>query len=79
MLMFYVLNNCQQKILSLLLLVGKTVGSPAISRHKLGAATCLPNAQMLNIWLNIKNNCSMKKIKNRGMSCNILYIPEFAV
>ena len=28
----------------------------------------LPNARMLNIWLNIKNNCSMKKIINRGMS-----------
>ena len=27
---------------------------------------------MLNMWLNIKNNCSMKKIKNRGMSCNSL-------
>ena len=39
----------------------------------------LPNAQMLNIWLNIKNNCSMKKIKNRGMSCNSLWIPAFVV
>ena len=28
-----------------------------------------PNPRMLNIWLNIKNNCSMKKIKNRRMSC----------
>ena len=27
---------------------------------------------MLNMWLIIKNNCSMKKIKNRGMSCNSL-------
>ena len=32
----------------------------------------LPNARMLNTWLNIKNNCSMKKIKNLGMSCNSL-------
>ena len=44
----------------------------------------LPNAQMLNIWLNIntfhiKNNCSMKKIKNREMSCNNLWIPAFVV
>ena len=23
----------------------------------------LPNARMLNVWLNIKNNCSMKKKK----------------
>ena len=30
---------------------------------------------MLNIWLNIENNCSMKKIKNQGMSCNSLLIP----
>ena len=31
--------------------------------------TRLPNARMLNIWLNIKNNSSRKRIKNRGMSC----------
>ena len=31
---------------------------------------CLPNDPMLNIWLNMKNNHSMKQIKNRGMSCN---------
>ena len=39
----------------------------------------LPNARMLNILLNIKNNCSVKKIKNRGMSCNSLWIPAFVV
>ena len=38
-----------------------------------------PNDQMLNIWLNIKNNCCMKKIKNRAMSCNSLWIPAFVV
>ena len=38
----------------------------------------LPNARMLNIWLNIKN-CTMKKIKNRGKSCNSLWIPAFVV
>ena len=39
----------------------------------------LPNARMLNIWFNIKNNCSMKKIQNRGMSFNSLWIPAFVV
>ena len=39
----------------------------------------LPNARMLNIWLNIKKNCSMKKIKNQGMSCNSILIPAFVV
>ena len=33
----------------------------------------LPNARILNIWLNIKNNSSRKRIKDRGMSCNRLY------
>ena len=41
--------------------------------------THLPKARMLNIWLNIKNNCSMKKIKNQGMSFNSLWIPAFVV
>ena len=27
---------------------------------------------ILNIWLNMKNNCSMRNIKNHGMSCNSL-------
>ena len=39
----------------------------------------LPNARMLNIWLNIKNNCSMKKIQNWVMSCKSLWIPAFVV
>ena len=43
------------------------------------ALTRLPNARMLNIWLNIKNNSSRKRIRNRGMSCNILCIPTFVV
>ena len=34
----------------------------------------LPNARMLNIWLNIKNNSSWKKIENLGISCNRLII-----
>ena len=43
--------------------------------------TCqhLANARMLNIWLNINNNCSMKKIKIGGMSCNSLWIPAFVL
>ena len=41
--------------------------------------TRLPNAPMLCMWLNIKNNCSMKKIKIRGMSCNSLWIPAFVL
>ena len=51
--------------------VNKNIDSPSFTR--------LPNARMLNIWLNIKNNCSMKKIKNRGMSCNSLWISAFVV
>ena len=39
----------------------------------------LPKALVLNICLNIKNNYSMKEIKNRGMSCNSLRIPAFVV
>ena len=39
----------------------------------------LPNARMLNSCLNIKNNCSMKKIKNQVMPCNSLWIPAFVV
>ena len=35
--------------------------------------------QTLNIWLNVKNNSSRKRIKNRGMSCNRLCIPTFVV
>ena len=41
--------------------------------------TRLQNARMLNTWLNIKNNFSRKRIKNRGMSCNRLCIPTFVV
>ena len=37
------------------------------------------NDPMLNILLNMKNNCSMKGIENRGMSCNGLWIPTFVV
>ena len=33
---------------------------------KKAGITRIPNARMLNIWLNIKNNCSMKKIKKTG-------------
>ena len=43
------------------------------------AHTRLPNTRMLNIWLNIKNNSSRKRIKNRGMSCNRLCIPTYVV
>ena len=43
------------------------------------AFTRLPNARMLNIWFNIKNNSSRKIFKNRGTSCNILCIPTFLV
>ena len=32
------------------------------------------NAQHL-----VENNCSMKNIKNQGMSCNSLWIPYFVV
>ena len=39
----------------------------------------LPNARMLNIWLNFKNNSPRKRIKNRGMSCNRLCMPMFVV
>ena len=39
----------------------------------------LPNARMLNIKLNIKNNSSRKRIKNQGLSCNRLCIPMFVV
>ena len=39
----------------------------------------LPNARMLNNWLNIKNNSSRKRIQNGGMSCNRLCIPTFVV
>ena len=35
--------------------------------------------QTLNIWLNIKNNSSRKRIKNWGMSCNRLCISMFVV
>ena len=33
----------------------------------------LPNARMLNIWLNIEDNCSMKKIKK---SENVMQQPK---
>ena len=39
----------------------------------------IPNARMTNIWLNIENNFSRKRIKNWGMSCNKLCIPTFVV
>ena len=54
------------------------IGMTVTSCHNISLAR-LPNARMLNIWLNIKNNCSMKKIKNRGLSCNSLWIPAFVV
>ena len=34
--------------------------------NRLNPLTRLPNARMLNIWLNIKHKCSMKKIKKSG-------------
>ena len=37
------------------------------------------NDPMLNILLNTKNNCSMKRIENQGMSFNSLWIPTFVV
>ena len=39
----------------------------------------LPNDPMLNIWLNMKKKCSMKRIENRGMSCNSLWIPTLVI
>ena len=45
----------------------------------INAYSRLQNARMLNIWLNIKNNSSRKRIKNRGMSCNRLCIPTFVI
>ena len=45
--------------------------------HKHIIYSHLPNARMLNIWLNIKNNSCRKRIKTRGMSCNRLCIPTF--
>ena len=50
-----------------------------VQNFSIKVITRLPNSRMLNIWLNIKNNCSMKKIKIRGMSCNSLWIPAFVV
>ena len=39
----------------------------------------LPNARVLKIWLNIKNNSCRKRVKNRGLSCNRLCISRFVV
>ena len=39
----------------------------------------IPNDPMLNFWLNIKDNCSRKRIKNQGMPCNSLCIPTTVV
>ena len=39
--------------------------------------TRLPNDPKLKIWLTIKNNCSLKKIKI--LECNSLWIPTFVV
>ena len=51
-----------------------------IKQQDLGLAKArLPNARMLNIWLNIKNNAPRKRIKNQGMSWNRLCIPTFVV
>ena len=56
--------------------VTKTVGKELILQIQYSR---LPNARMLNIWLNLKNGSSRKRIKNRGMSCNRLCIPTFVV
>ena len=39
----------------------------------------LPNSLMLNIWLNMENSYLGKRIKNRGISCNSLWIPKFVL
>ena len=47
------------------------------AKKKKNMPTKCSNAQHLVDYS--KNNCSMKKIKNRGMSCNSLWIPAFVV
>ena len=39
----------------------------------------LSNTLMLNRWLNMKNNCPRKRIKNQEMIYNNLWIPMFVI
>ena len=56
----------------------KKIGlSLAADRSERWVVTRLLNALMLNCRLNMKSYCSRKRIKNRRVSCNSLWIPTF--